>query len=58
MLASGFISVVISIEKALSGKALASKEMHSSYIFVIDISDESQIRHHHSSIVPFDFDVS
>ena len=37
MLATGFISVVISIEKALSGKALASKDIPSSCILVTDI---------------------
>ena len=28
------------------------------YSFLIDLSDDSPIRHHHSSRVPFDFDLS
>ena len=34
------------------------EQYESWYSFLIDVSDESPIRHHHSSRVPFDFDLS
>ena len=34
------------------------EKFESWYSFLIDLSDDSPIRHHHSSRVPFDFDLS
>ena len=36
----------------------SGEKFESWYSFLIDLSDDSPIRHHHSSRVPFDFDLS